>query len=200
MLILINVLLIFLAPVCYYYSDRSSIILASSLWIFLYPVFVFLFKIDALSAFLSILVFNCLQAGALLYKKILTEEEQVPRAEYAKEEIRKKELLEKLDDLIGREASMKDKELAIVSLYEITKKMSEKLKFSDIFGVFSAYLKENFPFRKCELLILDREAPDARLYKRLSARGDGREDDTGEGLDYGKMVKFFVEKPVEIYL
>ncbi|MFA4981061.1 MAG: GGDEF domain-containing protein [Candidatus Omnitrophota bacterium] len=200
MLVLISILLMCLAPLSYLCSDRVSLILAASLWLFLYPVSVFLFKADGLSAFLVILVFNCMQACALFYKKIIEDDAQGLRAEYANEEAVKKDLLEKLDKLVALEASIKDKEQATVSFYEITKKMSEKLKFSDIFGVFSAYLKENFQFRRCELLILDRDAPAARLYKRFSARRDGRENDSGEGFDYQKIIEFFVDKPVEIFL
>jgi diguanylate cyclase (GGDEF)-like protein len=54
----------------------------------------------------------------------------------------------------------------IATLYEITKQMSSTLSFVEIFGIFSAFLKRNFKFITCKLILLDKDRRRiAKIYK-----------------------------------
>jgi GGDEF domain-containing protein len=64
--------------------------------------------------------------------------------------------LRKLDETVSE----------IVNLYEITKAMSGTLLFGDIFQLFSEFLKKNFKFMSCKLILIDHaKAGAGRVYK-----------------------------------
>ncbi|MEI8175577.1 MAG: GGDEF domain-containing protein [Candidatus Omnitrophota bacterium] len=72
----------------------------------------------------------------------------------------------------------------IVSLYEVTKEMSSTLLFSEVFDIFSVFLKKNFVFEKCKLFFLEATAEgDARstkVGKVLLIEGAGKPEATAE--------------------
>ncbi|MDP3804173.1 MAG: sensor domain-containing diguanylate cyclase [Candidatus Omnitrophota bacterium] len=114
------------------------------------------------------------------------------------EEADRSELSEELKILEQAESTIKESELSMVSLYEVTKKMSEDLKFTDIFNVFSSFLKGNFTFRNCELLILNWDGPSPRLERRYSVcemMGGAAE----ANVNYKMLIKTFTEDPKKIY-
>jgi len=70
--------------------------------------------------------------------------------------------LKKLDETVSE----------IVSLYEITKAMSGTLLFSEILQLFSEFLKKNFIFISCELILADRaDAGTGKVYKIEAPQG-----------------------------
>ncbi len=101
---------------------------------------------------------------------------------------------EKLDKF---EKGIRDKELRTVSLYEITKSMSADLKFDDIFAVFSAFIRESFMFKKCDLLILDWESSKPHLGREYSVYSDAFSR-TAPKVDYDRMLKIFADNKKEI--
>jgi len=174
--------------------------IGSAIVILITLVLVFIFKMNVLSVLLYFVFLNLVQASIVLCKKTLAEENVRMRLELDREESGKREILSRLERLNGIERSMKERELGIVNLYEITKKMSEKLKFGDIFSVFGFYIKENFTFRRCELLILEREEPRLRLDRRFSVWRDDASASTDKEMDYEKMLKFLMKEPAEVYI
>ena len=101
------------------------------------------------------------------------------------------------DDYISE---LRSKEAAIVSLYEITRSMSRELTFNEIFKALSAFLKENFIFRKSSLIIL-KEEEDAvkvvKVYKVFKEPWDKEED---KERNYDDIVKAFSKDKTEIYM
>lgn len=110
-------------------------------------------------------------------------------------------LREKSETLRLAGEDMKARESATVELYEITRDMSAQLKFNDIFKVFSNFLKSNFKFKKCELLVLEKdEANSGHLGK---VYGVWREDPmlgSERVVDYEKMIKYFLTRPERVYI
>lgn len=197
----INIVFVLAAPLCCIYSNVFSYRLALFLWSVLWPASIFVYRVHPLSAFLPVLIFNCLQAAIIMYKNIIREDTGALESMLEKEEAKRALLRQELEKLSGSESMLKEKELAIVNLYEITKKMSEKLKFGDIFGVFGSFLKENFLFRRCELLILASEgAPEPRLDKKYSIWRESGNVISDETTDYPKMVRFFLNERKDIYI
>jgi len=111
---------------------------------------------------------------------------------------RRKALSDESAKLSRFENGMKEKELAIAGLYEITKKMSEKLKFDDMFAVFGSFLKENFKFRKADLLALNWDEGAARVEKVYSVWRDEKEA-TSHIVNYDRIMKLFLDTPKEVY-
>lgn len=88
--------------------------------------------------------------------------------------------VKKADDYISE---LHGRERAIASLYEITKKMSQALTFDEIFSVLGSFLKENFTFRKSELILLKEEGNIIKvdkIYKAYREEKDADEKGRGE--------------------
>lgn len=107
-------------------------------------------------------------ASYLWYKNIAKDERLLRHQALNKIDDDKRRLSEERDHAVRFESGIKAKEAEIVNLYEITKKMSENLKFEDMFHVFSLFLKGNFMFRKCDLLLLDRVDENLRIGRAYS--------------------------------
>lgn len=171
----------------------------------LYPVFTLVSKIDPLNSIFSILIFNCLLIGLIRYKNIIEEVKSECISKLEKREADRNKSSEEFNRLSAYEIEVTEKELAVIKLYEITKKMSEGLKFDSIFNIFSAFLKENFIFRKCELIILrqaDGSLRSDRTYK-VWGRSEGERSELSRGsgnTDYNGIVKLCSESAKEVYL
>lgn len=110
-------------------------------------------------------------------------------------------LVEKFEALRLAEEDTRARETATVGLYEITRDMSAQLKFNDIFKVFSSFLKSNFNFKKCELLILDKEGTSANHLGKVY--GVWLEDPmlgSERVVDYEKMINFFLARPERVHI
>lgn len=113
----------------------------------------------------------------------------------------KKELEEKNKIEDSRVIELRNKEMMMVSLYEITKKMSKDLTFDEIFGALSLFLKEYFIFKKIELLILKETEGYIKIDKTYKLYKD-EEEISGEALktDYGDVLMLFAKDKKEIYI
>lgn len=199
---LINLFFLLAAPICYYYPNIILYIMIAVSWLALYPVFVFAYKIDPLNASMPILIFNGLQFGFVAYKNMINKNCADRDFKLKKAEDNKKSLSEEFGELYKFENNIKERELAIVNLYEVTKEMSENLRFNDIFRVFSVFLEKNFSFRKCELLILNCEGPTTCLDRIYSVwkSGNGPEPKAKFIVDYDKLIRLFLGNPKELYI
>ena len=196
----INVAFLMIAATGYFYKNVISYYLAALSWIILCPVFIMFYKISPFDASLPILIFNGLQFGFVRYKKMIEDDRKSWSLHIRGKEADKKKLQEEFGKFNAIEKEIKEKELAIVGLYEITKRMSEDLRFSDIFRVFSSFLQENFNFRKCSLLILNWENPEPRLDRVYNVWNRGNRDELIETVNYDKLIKPFSENPGKLYI
>jgi len=199
---LINLFFLLAAPICYYYPNIILYIMIAVSWFVLYPAFIFVYKIDPLNASMPIFIFNGLQFGFVAYKNMINKSCADWDSKLKKGEDNKKGLSEEFEELYKFENNIKERELAIVNLYEITKEMSEDLRFNDIFQVFSAFLEKNFSFRKCELLILNCEGPTPCLDRIYSVWKSGGDSATKAKyiVDYDKLIRLFLGNPKELYM
>jgi len=197
----VNTLLMVLALSGYFFPNVFSYISAAISWFILYPVLHFVYRIDPLNGALPILVFNGLQIVIIECKNMTRGEIELWKKRLKEKDKEKAGLLAEFKNLSGSEDEIREKELSILNLYEVTKKMSEVLKFDDIFGVFSTFLKENFTFRSCDLLILADEGSLMRIGRRYSVRQSTDESAYRDSADYDRLVKLFLEcLPREIYV
>ena len=109
-------------------------------------------------------------------------------------------LLEELEKLDRFDIGIRAKEAMTVNLYEITKKMSENLRFDDIFKEFSVFLKENFTFTRCDLLILSWEDNIPRLDRKYSVSKGEEALPTADIADYDKLIKRVLQNPKDVYM
>jgi len=199
--IYINILLAAIAPAGYLYSDVITYVLISASWLAVYPALVFIFKVERADALGSVILFNLLTVSYLWFGNIVRHERTLRRRALNKNDDDRSKLVEALDSAARFEGGIKAKEAEIVNLYEITKKMSESLKFDDMFRVFSLFLKENFMFRRCDLLILERTGDEPGIDRTYSV---WREDADTNGLpgqiNGKKFMKLFSEGPRDVWL
>jgi len=137
-------------------------------------------------------------SGIILYKNMIGQEKARLDALLKKEDNAARDLLKALEGLSAREDEIREKELATLNLYLITKKMSESLTFDDIFKVFSLFLKENFIFKRCNLVILNWDDPVTKIGDIYSVVRNGENDAVGESIDYDRLMNLLLEKPKKI--
>lgn len=97
--------------------------------------------------------------------------------------------------LAAEEDRIKDQELSLVNVYEITKKMSGSLTFDGIFSVFSSFLNDNFIFSTCDLLVLNHDGLEKRLDRRYRVFKDHTSADAPERtvVDYQKLIGLLLQ-------
>ena len=192
-----NLLFLMAAPLAYIYPSYRAI---PFVVVILIPALVFIYRLDPLNSILSAALFGIFLACAAVSKDLSTEERRDLEDELARESDKKRGLMERFRALESEEREMKEDELMVVSLFEITKKMSENLRFLDIFNVFSTFLKNNFSFRKCDLLVLnwgDLKVP--RLERSYGVWQEGNEDASKQITNYDKLIRNFLENPQKIH-
>jgi len=193
-----NILAFSTLAAAYFYKPKKRAILVCACLI---PILMFIFGIDPVNSALVTLIFCLIMAGSVSYREDVESEDMELKAEMDKEESGRQTLSSRLEELEADEREIKEDELLIINLYEITKKMSPSLKFADIFNVFSAFLKANFAFRKCDLLILNWEDTSLprleRIYSVWQEGGDAKAPK--QFANYDKLIKAFLENPQNIY-
>jgi diguanylate cyclase (GGDEF) domain len=101
------------------------------------------------------------------------------------------------DDYISE---LKTKEAVIVSLYDITRSMSQELKFNEIFKALSDFLKDKFIFRKSSLIILKEEDGKVKVDRVYKVFKNDDDKDEIDDEDYDDVVKAFSKDKSEIYM
>ena len=197
----VNILLLFLAPVGYLCKRSLSHIFALLSVLVLYPIFVYIYKAGPLNAIFSIFVFDCLLMGFVKYRDIMDETRREWGTRLQAKEETDRRFSEESAHLEAKASEIINKEIMVVTLYEITKSMSVSLRFDSIFSIFSAFLKENFAsFRKGELVIL--KGIDGRLTvdRRYSVCGVNQTDLCESKMDYEALIELLMENVNAVYL
>ncbi|MCX5668072.1 MAG: GGDEF domain-containing protein [Candidatus Omnitrophica bacterium] len=101
------------------------------------------------------------------------------------------------DDYISE---LKNKEAVIVSLYDVTRKMSRELTFNEIFKALSTFLRENFIFRKSSLIILREEGEALKVSKVYKVFKEPQDNEEDKEYNYDDIVKAFSKDKTEIYM
>ena len=188
--------LLTLATAYFYRLKKRTIFVCACL----VPILMFIFGIDLMNSTLVVLIFGLILTGSALCREDIESDERELKSEIEKEVSKRRTLSDRLTELEADEREIKEGELMIINLYEITRKMSANLRFDDIFNVFSAFLKTNFTFRKCDLLILNREdAHLPRLERIYSVRQESPDEALKQFANYDKLIKAFLENPQNIY-
>ena len=165
---LINILLALIAPAGYIYPRLFTYSLIAASWLIIYPVLIYVCRMPAGAALAPVITFNLLTASYSWYRNTAKDERLLRHQALNRIDDDKRRLSEERDHALRFESGIKAKETEIVKLYEITKKMSEHLKFEEMFRAFSLFLKENFAFRRCDLLLLDRVDDNLRMDRAYS--------------------------------
>lgn len=106
------------------------------------------------------------------------------------------------DDIKGSDAyiaELRNKETVIVSLYDITRSMSQSLTFNEIFKMLSIFLKDNFIFKKSSLVILKEDDGALKVDRVYKVFKDDRSE-SDEDYNYNDIVKAFSKDKTEIYV
>jgi len=206
----LSVFLSFISLVSCICAEAFTFISIIASWVILCPALVFVFKAGPYETLLAIALFSVMQLGILKFKKSMAKYKKDLALGLDIAENIASDLDEKLVELRSRDESLKNKELEIVGLYDITRDMSASLKFSEIFKVFSSFLKDNFNFRKCDLIILNRSgagenhAEKAYSVWHPSSRNSSETDDIGASQDatvnYDKLIWSFHVNPKQVYI
>ena len=206
----LNVFLALISLVSCVCGEVFIIISIAASWAVLCPAFVIIFKTGAYDTLLPVSIFSVMQFGILKFKKSVTKYRKDLAVNLDISENIVSDLNEKLAELKARDEVLRKKELEIASLYEITRDMSASLKFNDIFNVFSLFLKDNFNFRKCDLLILNRSGAGEkhleRAYSvwhpssRITPETEDRSGLSDATVNYDKLIWAFHVNPKQAYI
>ena len=197
----INILLVLIAPAGYLYPDAFTYASIFVSWLAAYPALIFLCGVDPANASYSVILFDLLMASYLWYRNIVKRENDLRRRALKEKEDHRIALSDNCDSASRFESGIKAKETEIVNLYEITKKMSEYLKFEDIFRAFSSFLKGNFSFRKCDLLILARVDDKLRVDRAYSVwQKDPDNSAHPKPVNCEKLIELFANGFRDVYL
>jgi len=197
----INILLALIAPAGYIYPRLSAYSLILISWLIAYPALIFIFRAPPAGALAPVILFNLLTASYLWYRNIAKHERVLLNQAFDKIDGDKHRLSEERDHAVRFENGIKAKEAEIVNFYEITKKMSEHLKFEDMFRVFSLFLKESFMFRKCDLLLLDRVDDSPHIGRAYSVWREKPADDGQASTIKGeKFIELFKDGFRDVWL
>ena len=197
----INLALVIAAPICYFVNSRTAYRIMIASWAVLGPLCFRVYSMGFFGSAVTVFSFNALQAGFVVYRQMIELEKNRWDAKFIEDAENKKNLEAEFAKFESFEKGMKHKELATANIYEITRKMSESMTFTDIFKVFSAFLVENFVFRNSELLILARQPGPVRVEKCYSVWHDGFQRPAGEASAYEKLADFFEKRPpAELYV
>lgn len=196
----INVALLCAVPAGYIYPDKISYLMLALSWVVLYPLYCYHSAMGPLNTAVPLFLFSCLILVSIVYKNIVRREKVLWGRRLNERSVRRAKLSEDFEKAGRAEDLIKARELAIISLYEITKRMSEDLRFDDIFNAISVFLRDNFTFRKCDLLILgsrDDQTMVEREYTvwraELAPRSAGRPD-------YNKLARMLMAGFSDIYI
>jgi len=194
----VNIIFLLMAPAGYIYKASFLNILIAASWLVLFPLFILVYHIDPANSAFSIFVFNGLLIGFNRIKSMIKKEKTSWNARSQEKSNFRQRYENELKDLDIIENETRDKELKLVNIYEITKRMSGSLKFEDIFNILSTFLKENFAFRKAELVILKDTGTNIRTEGPYRVWADT--ESVGEsGIDYNEIIKLFEEEKKELY-
>ncbi|MBI4974749.1 MAG: GGDEF domain-containing protein [Candidatus Omnitrophica bacterium] len=156
---------------------------------------------NSINVMYTILVFGFLLLGFIKYRQTIGEMRKEWGTRLQAKEEACREFSEESSRLEALVSEIINKEIMVVTLYEITKSMSVSIKFNSIFSIFSAFLKENFAsFRKSELVIL--KGIDGRLTVDRTYRVCGvKETDLCESkMGYGALIELLIENVNAVYL
>ncbi|MBI5144152.1 MAG: GGDEF domain-containing protein [Candidatus Omnitrophica bacterium] len=156
---------------------------------------------NSINVMYTILVFGFLLLGFIKYRQTIGEMRKEWGTRLQAKEEACREFSEENSRLEALVSEIINKEIMVVTLYEITKSMSVSLKFDSIFSIFSAFLKENFAsFRKSELVIL--KGIDGRLTVDRTYRVCGvKETDLCESkMGYEALIELLIENVNAVYL
>jgi diguanylate cyclase (GGDEF)-like protein len=196
----VNAVLLFVSPLGYFSPVAVSAAFIALSWLILYHLFVHHYGVSAIPAAAPIIIFSILILVFEVYRKYA--DFKVSRwVSKAEEEGKRKAVSSSRFEKMRRfERGLIEKELSIVGLYEVTKKMSAGLRFEEIFAVLGEFLKSNFAFSTCELAILKWEGDAARVDRMYSvskeAGAEGAPAPTGA--DYAAVVAAFLRGSREI--
>lgn len=157
-----------------------------------------------LSAVIALLLAVLFAAAIVMSWRSIVSAARTDKALIAAESARLAALSEEVKALTAEEGEARERELSLVSIYELTKKMSRSLTFDGIFTVFSAFLNENFSFSTCDLLVLDypenAEPCLGRRYRVLKEAPAKSEapGDREKAIDYNGLIRLFLHDPKNV--
>ena len=160
--------------------------------------------VDIFLAMLVAFLFCGTIVGFIEYKEGLAESSSdFDRWLEKKEGLRKKLALEE-QALDGYISELRQKEMMIVSLYEITKKMSQSLTFDEIFRELSVFLKDNFMFTEARLMILKEDSGSIHVERVYKVYKDDEDlvspHQEAADIDYSEILNLFVKDKKEIFV
>ena len=161
---------------------------------FLFYIFHINVKFDSVLPNLLAFVMAPIVLGALRYASKGMEysmAKDLDSAEKETEALRNREA-----KLTGELKELDEKVSEIASLYEVTKEMSSTLLFGDIFHIFSEFLKKNFKFTTCKLILLIQgqgEKTIEKVYKIETPLDNGHLTQQAASLDIAKPELIDIE-------
>jgi diguanylate cyclase (GGDEF)-like protein len=151
--------------------------------------------------FFAVSIFLALSAAAGLieYREGIVNLRTSLDSQIMKAEGEKTKLADEIKDSDDYISELRNKEAAIVSLYEITRKMSLGLTFDEIFKALSEFLKENFIFKKSSLIILREEGEALKIDKVYKVFEEPWTEEEDKERNYYDIVNAFSKDKAEIY-
>ena len=148
----------------------------------------------------SIFLTGSVVAGIIEYREDILSLKYSLDYQIEKADSEKKRLTSEIKSSDDYISELRNKEVVIVSLYEVTRRMSQELRFNEIFKALSDFLKENFIFRKSSLIILKEEGGALKADKVYKVFKEPWPEEENEECDYDDIVKAFSKDKTEVYV
>ncbi len=196
----VNIFLFPLALSAYFLSKRFILAYSAGAVAILYSLFLTVYRQDGLNAVIPVITFVTMLLGTVAYKAFLEDLNSEWGKKIKDSEGVKQAKMKEFERIVNVENEVRDKELQIISLYEITKQMSSSLKFEDIFNILGTFLKDNFSFLRCELVILKLGGPIPKLDRAYSMWLETPSSQARNNTDHETLIKMMAENQNVTYL
>ena len=148
----------------------------------------------------SIFLAGSLLAGIIEYREDMASLKTRLNSQIEKADSEKKRLANEIKSSDDYISELRNREAVIVSLYEVTRSMSQGLTFNEIFKTLSVFLKENFIFRKSSLVILKEEEGALKVDKVYKVFKEDWIEKEDKEYNYEEIVKMFSKDKTEVYM
>ncbi len=197
--IALNFFLLLAAPAGFIYRRRTAFFIAAASSVIIPPALIFAYKLDLSAAFSSIAFFDILIAGSVMYRSMIEKKKwgYVRKLKDMDEEAKRQSI--DLAELARNENSIREKEIAVVKLYEMTKRMSGAMRLDEILAVLGEVLRGNFKFSRGELILFKGPGASAAPGRSYRIPGGTNELSGAVGMDHEYIVRALSEKKAEIF-
>ena len=196
---MIGFFLLLLTPLGFIYKKSTAVLFIGASWAVILPALVFVCGLDLLTAVISVIFLDVLLAGSITYRSMVDGAKWSYVRKLKDKEEEAKRLSARMADLARDENDIREKELAVVKLYEITKRMSGTLKFDEILLILGGILRDNFRFRRGRVALVKSSVNGIEKERVYNIPDGVNEKVPDPGLDHEYLIRMLTDTKRECF-